>query len=840
MLASPLSPDDALKSFQVADGLRVELVAAEPLVESPCALSFDEKGRLFVAENRGYPRTVEPPQGRIALLTDTDGDGRMDQRTTFAEGLAFPNGVMVWQGGLIVTAAPDIFFFKDTDGDGRADERRVLLTGFDTAKSTQLRVNKPMLGPDGWIYFAAGLTGGTITSPEHPEKPAVKMTGDLRWNPRTGDFENVDGKSQFGMSFDDFGRRFICMNRLPVQHVVLSSAWLRRNPRLAFSDTVQDCNARDVKTMMKGGGEGVRLFPISHNITTADSHAGSFSAACAVTIWRGGALPEQFTGCALSCDPTGNLVHADRLVPRGATFSAEPLLEKREIFPSSDDWCRPVFLAAGPDGALYVADMYRSTIEHPDYVAEELRKHTDFESGKQMGRIWRVTAARGAKSAPVPPFRDEFAPVLAAAADAGATAKMADDANARTRFCLALALGDVRSDYSTAALAKIAARDADDRWARAAVLSGIAGREMEFLRALWPRVKGATDGELELLSGVGRSFADPAALLADLPAGNSAALAALLTEVKGAEKAPQFPKLLDDAVNHAGDSSTPTSARLLFVRLLARSSWERAAEALREVFISSADDALRTAAIRSLATLDAKRAATTLLAPGAWQHYSPAIRESILAALLARATDVDGVLAAIESGTLPASALTTQRRQLFAKHKDAAIRERAAKLFAASASTPAAAQAKVQAALALPPQSGHGREVFKQLCITCHRLNQEGALVGPDLFDMRRQPKENIAFHIIAPDAEIAPAFTAYACETKDGRAFAGIVTSETSTSVTIRQPGGLEETVLRAEVKSLTALPNSLMPTGLDAAMSPQDFADLLAYLKGEGGAGL
>ncbi|MEQ1858849.1 MAG: PVC-type heme-binding CxxCH protein [Chthoniobacteraceae bacterium] len=839
---SPLSPDDALKSFEVADDLRVELFAAEPLVGSPCAIAFDAKGRMFVAENRGYPRMDNPPLGVIAMIEDTNGDGRMDKRTVFADGLTYPNGVMPWKDGLLVTSAPDVILMRDTNGDGVADEKRVLFTGFDTAKSTQLRVNAPRLGPDGWIYLAAGLSLGTIKCPEHPERPELKMTGDVRFHPDTLEIETVDGKSQFGQSFDDFGRRFICMNRLPVQHVVLSSKWLGRNPNFAFSETVQDCNERLVKTAMKGGGDGVQLFPISSNITTADSHFGSFSAACGIFIWRGGALPERYDGSAISCDPTANLIHADRLEPRGATFNAVPLLKGRELLASRDDWFRPVFVERGPDGALYVADMYRKVIEHPDYLPEEVRKHADFESGRNMGRIWRITAKTPRTVKPLAPFKDEFAPLQAAAKDTALAAKLANDPSARVRFCLALVLGDVKDDSAIATLAQIAARDAGDKWARAAVLSGIGGREPQFLRAVWPKLAGTSEGELELLGSLGRCFRDAAVLSEAMGAAEPGAAAGAIwsgfierNSAKTVKDTPAFKKLLELSAQQVAQATVPAAQRLIFARLLATGTWDSAAKSLQAALAANPDEALRTALVRSLATLDANRAAEVLLAEGKWTTYSPGVRETVLAALVGRPTQLEGLLAAVEANRLPASAFTTQRRTTLLKHKDAAIRERAEKLFNAGLGDRAAALERAKQALTLTAKPAHGREIFRQLCATCHRLDREGVNVGPDLFDMRRQTKDIIVFHLVMPDAEIAPAFAFYSCEAKDGRAFAGLLVSETPTSVTIRMPGGLEETVLRNDIKTLAAMPGSLMPPGLDAAMQPQDIADLVAYLKGE-----
>ena len=393
----PLTPLAELESFHLLPGLRVELVAAEPVVESPVAMAFDEQGQLYVAENRGYPTGPEagqPPLGRIARLSDSDGDGQFDRRITFADSLSFPNGVLPWRGGLIVTCAPDILYLRDRDGDGVADQREVWFTGFSTSGSTQLRVSHPTLGPDGWIYVTSGLTGGVVTNPSAPEVPPVKLgRTDFRFRPDRSAWEAVSGGAQFGQTFDPFGRRFICYNRVQVQHVVLTETILARQPALSVTQMVHNCPVEVVAEPTRGHGAAARLFPLSANVTTADSHAGTFTAACSVLASTGNSLPPELRGAVFSCDPTGNLVHADRLTPAGATFDAHGVAPDREFLASTDNWFRPVFLTHGPDGALYICDMYRKTIEHPDYLPVEVRKHTDFDSGRHLGRIWRVVAA---------------------------------------------------------------------------------------------------------------------------------------------------------------------------------------------------------------------------------------------------------------------------------------------------------------------------------------------------------------------------------------------------------------------------------------------------------------
>jgi len=177
--ASALSPVEALKTIRATGDFKLELFASEPEVVSPVDIAFDENGRIYVAEMLDWPE--DPPAGkparsRVRLLEDTNGDGKIDRNTLFADHVLQVSGLMPWKGGLIVTSAPDILYMKDTDGDGKADVRQVLYTGFPKI-APEGRITNPRLGVDNWIYCANNGSEGHITSPEHPERPPVQVRG---------------------------------------------------------------------------------------------------------------------------------------------------------------------------------------------------------------------------------------------------------------------------------------------------------------------------------------------------------------------------------------------------------------------------------------------------------------------------------------------------------------------------------------------------------------------------------------------------------------------------------------------------------------------------------------
>lgn len=410
---APRSPQEALASFHPQHGFRLDLLAAEPLVTDPVALEYDENGRAYVAEMSDYPytdkstdrpfteRSTDRPLGRIRILDDVDGDGRFDRSTIFAEQLSWPTGLAFWKGGVFVIATPDLWYLKDSDGDGRADVRRRVVSGF-RKFNIQAVANNLRWGLDQRIYAAGSSNGGDLHVASRPHDKTIALgRNDFSLNPLDESIRIEAGGARFGNSLDDWGNRFICNIRNPIQQVVLPNHYLARNPHLVVRSAVHDAaNAGDTLPVFRTSP------PEPWRIVNADRLAGDLSqaaprservaagymtSACGITIYRGDAYPRTFYGNAFLSDVASNLIQRQTLVANGITFGANRADQNVEFVTSTDNWFRPVNFTNAPDGTLHVVDMYRETIEHPWSIPDDIKSQLDLESGRDRGRIYRLT-----------------------------------------------------------------------------------------------------------------------------------------------------------------------------------------------------------------------------------------------------------------------------------------------------------------------------------------------------------------------------------------------------------------------------------------------------------------
>ncbi|MFM7056257.1 MAG: PVC-type heme-binding CxxCH protein [Planctomycetota bacterium] len=399
----PVAAADALQTIRVPAGFAVELVASEPLIADPVAIDWGSDGKLWVAEMADYPSGMDnngKPGGRIRCLHDSDDDGQYDSSSLFLQDIPFPTGVMAWGRGILVTAAPELFYAEDSDGDGRADIRRTLFSGF-LEGNQQLRVNGLRWGLDGRIHCASGShhpgygSASTILSHLTQQKTAIGSR-DFRFHPETGDIEAQSGPSQFGRNRDPWGHWFGEQNSYPLWHYVLDDADIRRNPHFAVADPRQ---------LLTPSNPPVRPATAPEKRFHSFDQAGRYTSACSAIIYLDELLfpPDPHTSPAqlatqhtFTCEPFSNLVQHNLLIDNGTTFTLAPDPADADapcdFFASTDRWCRPVMVRTGPDGALWVVDMYRYMIEHPHWLPkegqDELRPF--FRHGDDRGRIYRI------------------------------------------------------------------------------------------------------------------------------------------------------------------------------------------------------------------------------------------------------------------------------------------------------------------------------------------------------------------------------------------------------------------------------------------------------------------
>ncbi len=398
-LSGDLTPQEALSTFTLPEEFKIELIASEPLLSDPTDMEIDEYGRLYVVEMHGYPLD-QSGTGKIRMLTDEDGDGKMDKSTVFAEGLNLPNSIMRWKKGLLVTDAPNLLYYEDADGDGKAERCDTLLKGF-ALSNPQHNVNSPVYGIDNWIYLAHegatatreykeefGDLGTEVFYPAKPDAPRLPQNAggrSVRLYPDKYLLETTSSNTQFGQSFDAWGRRLLVANAIHVYHEVLQSRYLQRNPYQVVPNATQH---------LSDHGDACEVFPTTINPQAQLlTDVGVITSACGLTAYLGGEFPDVYNNNDVTfvTESVSNLVHVDRLRDTGASFTASRILERKDFLTSTDSWFRPVNMYVGPDGALYVVDYYRQIIEHPEWMGDEVIESGELYNGTDKGRIYRIS-----------------------------------------------------------------------------------------------------------------------------------------------------------------------------------------------------------------------------------------------------------------------------------------------------------------------------------------------------------------------------------------------------------------------------------------------------------------
>ena len=953
-LGKAKSLEESIATFDVIPGAKLHVVASEPQIQDPVAFDWGPDGTLWVAEMGDYPNGADwhgpgdekgAPGGRVKCLRDNDGDGRFETAHLFLDGLQSPTGVKAWRGGVLVSAAPNIIYAEDTDGDFRADTKRVLYTGLKEGNQ-QHRANGLRWGLDHWLHLANGDSGGTVVS-KHTGVQVNIRGRDLRIQPDKGLIELTSGQTQFGRCRDSDGNWFGGNNSHPIWHYVLEEQYMRRNPH--FSPP----SSRHEIALIPGPAP---VYPASQTVERFNDfdRANRFTSACSPEIFRDDdprySESEAGNFCYV-CEPVHNLVHRSVIRRDGATFVSDRAAKEREteFLRSTDNWFRPVMVRTGPDSAVWVADMYRMVIEHPEWIPMHWQDRIDHLAGNDRGRIYRIelldqkqTAAwKSIRTAPLPHLvkmldtsnsvvrdmvqqeiyernspasgpllrqlvdelrwpqaevpilyllnhlgeldEEDFSAALRErhllrhhlrAAEPGLASssklrsvlfdnvigEVSASSDLQTKIQLAYTLGELDDERVGPALVKVVMSDVADRYLRAAVMSSISpGNIQQFTATLLqlevPAHQQSTEafGHLVddlLATAVG--FKDRTSLqmlvgsVVGTEVSNAAKLRLLSTffeaarqhntsvaDLVGEETADFLGRLSLFAQEVAGNEEASESDRLSALESFGFDPSHRSGEqaVLLKLLSPQHSRELQSRSLRTLGRVGDANAADRVFSE--WSTLTPALRDAALSVAVEQQLWISALLDRIEDGRVLPQQVNVRYRQRLLNHSLEGVQRRARQLFAPIESNRESIVSGYAQTTTRDPDLSAGKKVFMKQCSVCHRLEGEGKSIGPDLAALSDKSVPAMLVAILDPNRAVEEKYLAYTVLTHAGETRQGLLFEETATSITLAAADGETHTILRNQIDTLDATGKSLMPEGLEQTLSPQDVADVVAYVR-------
>ena len=971
-------PTHLPKGFEIHPDFNLELVAMEPLVKDPVDMEFDESGKTYVLEMAGYPLRDE--ESRVVILKDKDGDGVYDERVVYAEGLSEASSIMAYDGGLLVAAPPELIFVKDTDGDGEADHREVLMKGFSDG-NLQHNINGLTYGLDNWIYAANGGNGGAPYFVGKEDHKVNLRRGDIRF--RIPEKELVRaGRSSggFELAFDNWGHYFQTHNTQHVYQLVFEDRYIEDVP------TSPSHALTNISNHEENGLS--RIFPIGEQETRVNhpEQSGYFSGACGITFYGGGAFPGAYKNSLFVADVVLNLVHVDVLLEEGAAFTAKRARDRVDFIASTDRSFRPVNLQTGPDGALYLLDMHREVIEHPEWIPDELEINMDLKAGREQGRIYKITSknknnrkdnsivtldkndtgqllqaffsdnqwmrmtaqrllvttgnqsvvselrqlyensseelvrlhslwtleglntldnelllnALGDSSVgirenalKIMEQRLEESPQLIAA-----VLKSTEDKHPRVTMQAVLTLSTINDNWYANHQAGINSKMIElltepnlDQWTLLAITSCLRRQAIAFFNKVF------TDSDVAF----GESHQKVALSLAKLigKQGDVAGINAILnllhekantktqTEIIAAladgwetvlhrklntsqrnslnqslskleegrkfsvtraggdlRQALQLPasRHMRQLINYASktvlDKTRSTEERLEMLQLISLQPFGKKEDLLFTLLDNREPIVIQKEVLRQLNAENDKGIAQRLLEQ--WATLGPEARRQAGNILLYKEGNHDLLLSALEDERINIGELQLdlERRRVLLFSDDAAVKRRAEALFSdARVVQRKEAIEQMRPALAMAGNIENGLAVFTTQCGQCHQYGSHGKEVGPVLTEINRKSKEALLYDILDPNAGVDTRYVNHQVQTKDGSIHLGIIQNETDEEIILKGIGGIEKQISKQNIEKLNSLGTSMMPEGLEAQLSQQDMADLLAFLQQESG---